>query len=462
MVLIVGFTVAVAGSIVVVGSVVLSDVQQAAQTTQAEQAMTQLDSRASTVALGESATQTVRLGHTDSGQVSVDTDAGQITIEAVNETATQTIASETFGAVIYESGRERIGFQGGGVWRARGDGSVMVSAPEYHYRGRTLTFPIVRVTGEEWSGSPNVPITVTAEGSDQLFPTATRKNPLEEGHVHVEVESEFHRGWKAFFETRTEGTVTHDPANRTVSVNLTTPYREGFENSVAATSNDSDAIEQNGGGNKGGFDSPTATGVDRPSASPRVERRIDDCESGGCTALSTAGSTLENGTYYRNGDETLGATTYNTSEGDIHVVVDGDLEFAGSGGPPGTAHHEITGDGRVFFYVNGSLEVGGSTGVNTGGDASDLVVMIHTDGGDVTLNGNPQYTGLLYAPNASLVVNGGGNQDNIVGGVVVREATSNGNGNVVHSNPDGFRVEFDPIDSITFLHVSENRVSVGA
>lgn len=43
-VLVIGFTVAVAGSILVVGSVVLSDVQQTAQTEQAEQAMTQLDS----------------------------------------------------------------------------------------------------------------------------------------------------------------------------------------------------------------------------------------------------------------------------------------------------------------------------------------------------------------------------------------------------------------------------------
>lgn len=88
--------------------------------------------------------------------------------------------------------------------------------------------------------------------------------------------------------------------------------------------------------------------------------------------------------------------------------------------------------------------------------------MVHSDGGDVTLNGNPQFTGLLYAPNASLVVNGGGNRDNIVGGVVVRDATANGNGNVVHSNPDGFQVEFEPIDTITYLHVSENRVSIGA
>lgn len=236
-------------------------------------------------------------------------------------------------------------------------GATMVSAPEYHYRGRTLTFPIVRVTGREWSGSPDVPLTVTAEGSDQLFPTAGKQNPLEEGHVIVEVESEFHRGWKVFFETRTEGTVSHDPANWTVSVNLTTPYREGFENSVAATSDDSDAIEHNGGGNNGGFDPPTDAGVDRPSASPRVEERIGDCKSGGCNDLNGSVSTLENGTYYSDGDETRNETTYNTSEGDIHVVVDGDLEFAGSSGSPA---HDITGEGRVFFYVNGSVVMGGT------------------------------------------------------------------------------------------------------
>jgi hypothetical protein len=147
------------------------------------------------------------------------------------------------------------------------------------------------------------------------------------------------------------------------------------------------------------------------------------------------------------------------------VVVDGDLEFAGTGGPPGTPPHAIGGDGTVTFYVKGDVSVRGNTEVNTGGDAEDLLVLVHSDGGDVaTARGTPQFTGLIYAPNASLTIRGGGNpsNDNIVGAVVVRDATANGNGNLEYEAPVGFEMEFETMTDITYLHVGETRVDVSA
>jgi flagellin-like protein len=464
-VLLIAFTIAGATTVVAVGSIALSDVEASAETDHAELAMTQLDSNAATVAIGNAETSQVRMGATDAGQVSVEPNAGRVKLLVVNDTGTETIVNESLGAVVYETGETKTAYQGGGVWQRRANGSRMISPPEYHYQDQTLTFPVVRVTGDGTTRSTDGTLTVIKNGSEALFPTASRRNPLSEGHVVVEITSEYHLGWKQFFETRMDGQIRHDPANGTVAVNLTVPVTETFDNAVAATANAGDPIDESSTSPHGGFDSPQKTSVDRPSASSKIDDRIADCVSHGCADLSSelSDDTLENGTYYENGDVTIDETTYDTSGGDIHVVVNGDLEFAGSGGPPGTPHHTISGDGRVTFYVKGDVSLSGNTGVNTGGDAEDLLVLVHSDAGDVTTaSGTPQFTGLIYAPNASLTINGGGapSNDNIVGAVVVKDATANGNGDLEYEVPVGFEMEFETVTDITYLHVGENRINV--
>ncbi|MEF8780215.1 MAG: hypothetical protein V5A46_06025, partial [Haloferacaceae archaeon] len=416
-VLVIGLSLAVVGVVVTMGGMAITDVQESAQASQAETSMTEFDSRAAQVALGDSPRQSFRLG--GDGDVSVDEDAGRIQVRWVNETDTELIADEDLGAVVYDSGDRRIAYQGGGVWRAENNRSRMVSPPEYHYRDRTLTFPIIRVTGNASGASSGDQIDLRKTGFDHHFPNENRSNPLEGGHVQVEVTSDYHHGWKTFFETRTQGNVDHDPANRTVLVNLTVPFSETFEHGVAATADGSDAIDDDSTSPHGGFDDGR-TGVDRPSVSPQVEAAIDDCENGSCANLSSpVTGTLVNDTYYTDGDVELDALEYDTSGGDIDVVVDGDLTFSGDS-------HEITGDnGNVTFYVNGSVSVSGSTEVNTGGDPDDLLVLLHSEGGDIaTASGTPQFTGYIYAPRSELVINGGGYtwNDNIVAADVVERA----------------------------------------
>jgi len=463
-VLIIGVTIAGASVVTVIGGAALSDVQETAETDHAELAMTHFDASAATVALGNSEASRARLGSTDAGRVTVEPDAGRVKLLVVNDTSTTEIVNESLGAVVYETGPTRTAYQGGGVWQRRANGSRMISPPEYHYRDQTLTFPVVRVTGDGTTAAGES-LTIRKNGSEPLFPTASQQNPLSEGHVVVEVTSEYHHGWTQFFETRMDGRVRHDPANRTVAANLTVPMTETFDNAVAATASGGDPIDETSTSPNGGFDSPQVTGVDRPSASSKIDDRIADCESGGCADLSSevADDSLENGTYYEDGDITIDETSYDTSGGDIHVVVNGSLEFAGTGGPPGTASHTITGDGQVTFYVKGDVEVSGNTGVNTGGDAAALLVLVHSDAGDVTTaSGTPQFTGLIYAPNASLTINGGGNpsNDNIVGAVVVEDATANGNGNLAYEVPVGVEMAFETPTDITYLHVRENRIDV--
>lgn len=445
-----------------IGVGALADAQQSAKIDRAESTMTQLDSQAALVALGSTNAQQIDFPHSNDGVVNVNGTAGSIKILVVNETGESLIVEKNLGSLQYEFDDTTLAYQGGGVWRERDGNAIMVSPPEYHYRDQTLTFPIIRVSGTSGSIAQGGAIQIRNGGSVQHFPSATQSNPLRSGHLHVEITSKYHEGWKSYFETRSEGAVTHHPMNQTVSVNLTVPVTEEFETAISATSNDGDAISHSGS-QHGGFGTPQETGADQPSASPRVADKISTCVSSGCKDLVSEQSdgVLENGTYYAGSDVSLDETTYDTSSGPINIVVDGNFTFAGGGGA-GTTHHEIVGDGSVTVYAKGDVDLSGNTGVNTNGQSQDLLVLIHSNGGDFTVSGTAQYTGLIYAPHSSLTINGGGSpsNDNIVGSAVVHNATSHGNGNLVFQHPVSFEMEFESMTDITYLHITENRIEV--
>lgn len=463
--LIIGIVVLGVGLVVILGGTALTDIQQSASAQQAGAALSQFDAQAAQVALGGSPVQRATLGRTD-GQVNVRSDAGRIKLERVNGGTTTTIVDTRLGAVSYDTGETTVAYQGGGVWRKGASGSTMVSPPEYHYRGATLTFPLIRVTGDDWSGSPGTGLRIQENGSTQVFPNAStgRLNPLETGFIRVTVTSEYHRGWASYFRTRTDGTVQHYPSNRTVMVNLTVPFQVSFDNGVAATEAGSDAIKTSGNSE---FTEPKQQNASHPPADYRIEDRIAACESGGCQDLSDelTDGTLSNGTYYNDGGIEINSTTYNTSDGPINVVVDGDVSFKGQNGP-GTPDHVITGGSRVTFYVKGSVEVTGNAAVNTGGDPDDLLVLVHTDAGSVAASGTPQFTGYIYAPESDLAIDGGGKcgnsnscDGNIVGGVVVNTATATGGGKLQYEEST---IEFGLASGteVTYLHISERRIRV--
>lgn len=493
--LLVGLTAVGATVTLAVGGVAITDIGESARGSQAESSMTQFDATASRVALGESVVREVNFGDSGEGSVEVNDSAGRIKVVVENSTSSQVVVNKSLGAVVYDVGGGSVAYQGGGVWRAGTNGSKMVSAPEYHYRGKTLTLPIVRVTGGSVSEQSGESLTVRGNGTETLYPNGSFTNPLTNGSVIVTVTSDYHEGWSAYFKDRTEGNVSHFRDNRTVRVNLTVPYRVTFEAAVSATSADSDAISTSGSAQ---IDAPQDTGSQHPSADSRIEDRIDDCESGGCADLSSelGDDTLEDGTYYHDGDITIDATTYETNGDSIAVVVNGDLEFDGGGGP-GTPDHVVNGAGEVTFYVKGNVEIKGSSAVNTGGDPEDVLVYVHTSAGSVTAaSGTPQFTGYIYAPGTELAINGGGScgasgppsiagpdrvfdavsdsgieavaaatmaascDGNIVGGVVVEKASASGNGKLTYREPMDLEFEVASGAQLTYLHVTENRIDV--
>lgn len=217
-VLIIGMTLAAASAVVMFGSAALDEGNHQSQVGQAEQAMTQFDSRAAQVALGESTVQTVRVGGAN-GQYSIDPEAGHVTIVHENRTGDgeeDVIYSKSLGTVDYTLGDTVISYQGGGVWRSDGSGSSMVSSPEFHYRDATLTFPIIRVSGEG-NGAGDISARVSRSGPpnpvfprDENYPDSgpVMENPISSGTMKVTVQSQYCGGWKRYFESRTDGNVT--------------------------------------------------------------------------------------------------------------------------------------------------------------------------------------------------------------------------------------------------------------
>jgi hypothetical protein len=102
----------------------------------------------------------------------------------------------------------------------------MVSPPEFHYRDATLTLPVIRVDGGSAGTSRAV---VRTNGTrSRVFPNTSRsyptgrayRNPTDDGTLQVTVHSRYYRAWAGYFRARTDGNVSVDADNRTVTAEL--------------------------------------------------------------------------------------------------------------------------------------------------------------------------------------------------------------------------------------------------
>lgn len=231
-VLVLGLTLVTAGLILTAGTGIIDGVQSEVRTESATTAMERFDSRSAMVSLGDSGVQTIDLGRAQ-GTYTVRPDAGWLRITHVNASDghDEVLYNETLGAVVYRSDAVELGYQAGGVWRQQNDRSTAVSPPEFHYWGKTLTLPIVRVEGSG-ATSGSVSATVTSRGpSTPVYPnesesydgtTRPYRNPVRNGSITASVHSDYYVGWAAYFRSRTPATVTDvDHANETTSVELT-------------------------------------------------------------------------------------------------------------------------------------------------------------------------------------------------------------------------------------------------
>jgi len=458
-ILILGITIASVMALFAIGGSVLGDTRADAERTQMENSMSGFSSKASLVGLGESGDQRFALGRASEGQVDIREHAGNVSMYVENSSDERSyIGNVSMGSVVYESDGREIAYQGGGVWTRQNGYSRMISPPEFHYRSETLTFPIINVTGSG-SASGDVRGTVRSErDSRQLYPNVSKDedfdNPLTNGTVYIEIETDYCDGWESFFESRSQGqlneTCDEGPTD-TVVVDLTVSFDPAFGSAVTA-----ERIENDGANIEN-----TREGIIAPSASSRIEEQIQECLDNGCE--TDFDSTLENGTYYTDDADNFTDLEIDTSDGPVDIVIN-DTES----GIDGTGNIEITdGDETVSVYVKteGDISMAGGDDVNEEGDASQFITYVHSDVSAIQMSGSASYTGGIYAPNT--VMEGdqgggggcGGGSVSVTGSVVVENfCFENGDFNHEESMND-IDVDIDA-DTVKYLHVSENTAEV--
>ena len=209
-------------TVVLVAGAQLDDGQENAETLQAERSLTQFDSAAERVATGSTSSQTVDLGLTgNGGTLDTDSERGRITIVSIAslEDGTRTeVVNSSLGTVTYENGDTTVAYQGGGVWRSDGDGSVMVSPPEISFTGKTLTMHVIET---ERSGSVHSEVQLSRSGpSKQRYPNATAglDNKIENSLIEIRIQSQYYEAWGQYFEDRTNTIVQYNDQTETVTV----------------------------------------------------------------------------------------------------------------------------------------------------------------------------------------------------------------------------------------------------
>lgn len=465
-ILITGLTLVTVTAILAVGSAVLVDAQADATTSQMENSMSQMASKASLVALGESDGQQFDVGDIGEGDLTVDPDAGYVEIHHYTDGDPEVIFAGSLGAVTYTQGDETIAYQGGGVWKGLESGSTMLSPPEYHYKHRTLTFPIVRIT-EGADSHLRTTGFVSREGQERLYPNPEEGhvNPVDEGNITVTITSEYHHAWNDYFEERSEGVIDHDESSETVTVDLTVPLDAPYGNPVAATSRDPGIDRQGGGGNDDVYDEWVEGADEYPSPSNTIAEKVDTISDGEEEYCDETGigstNTFDGGTVYCS-TETVTASdwTFETNGEDITVVVDGGIDVDGD--------ITVTGDGTVELYLRDGFAIAGGNEVNMNEetDAAQFQVYIHSDAtsasGDdpVELSGNPAMNGLIYAPNSMVNLDGNVEFTGTIIGYGIRDNGAPATGVEADAALEDVEIEFGDLNAVRYLHISDNQIKI--
>ena len=255
-VLLIGIILTTATGIAVIGGDLIEDISGSAEQERASQEMTQFASESAAVALGgsdqrqmqfDASAGTVRVRENaswvcvENGSVS---DREFILPEGADNTNSCTESRSYMGSVVYDTGEKTVAYEGGGVWSSneRG-GSRMISPPEFHYRGDTLTLPVVAVEGEVDQGGSTVDLAATAGPTEEIDHGS---NPLtdDSGRVYVTVGSQYYEAWGEFMADRTDGRVVEfDHDNETVTVELVVPSPATIENAVYSSGQDGNAVK---------------------------------------------------------------------------------------------------------------------------------------------------------------------------------------------------------------------------
>ena len=259
-IIILGLTIVSISTILIYSVPTLDGLEDMAKAQKVEQAFTVFDSRTSKVALGESPVQTTYVSlmggtinvngdpdaYNDSQMVifHIDSDDDDhddfmayqnrytwrswegFIDDDTNYSDGDDILICPLGTIEYRMDDRIIAYEGGGVWSKYPTGnSIMISPPEFHYNGETLTLPIMKINGRSGvSGTGDVGITISSDNlPNVLFPSDVgddRENPLDPGKVMIYIKSDYYIAWADYANSQTYTTAVIDAANKTAIIEL--------------------------------------------------------------------------------------------------------------------------------------------------------------------------------------------------------------------------------------------------
>lgn len=248
-VLILGITISGISMITLYGMPTINDMKQNAQIDRVENEFALLDSKISATALGASSTQKLSL-NVNSGSITAENNGSWIKVVHTDAKGNKNVLhNSSIGHIKYHNQDTRIYYQGGGVWRKQERGNAtIVSPPEFHYQGKTLTLPIINVTNTMSTAGSQQTFSVSSYNTTRI---ASHSNPLRNGTVNVTVKSEVYMGWANYFNQRTQGKVIDIKSNKNiVKMKLDVPTAQNINNAIVAGDTDDLTV-----GNKGLVDS---------------------------------------------------------------------------------------------------------------------------------------------------------------------------------------------------------------
>lgn len=204
------------------GSQALHDVRNNIGVHNAEYSMREVDSRLSRVAFSDNDVETLDLGSVG-GSVHV---ANQSYMNITVNKSANCRVTIPMGSIVRRSGDgTKTAYEGGGVWREKDNGSVLVSPPDFQYREGTVNFPVVAVGGIVQGGANRLRakknVTKSRERSREISQTLSKPSCSPPDNLTIKVHSDYYQAWGRYFRRATGMNVTTHANNDTASVLLT-------------------------------------------------------------------------------------------------------------------------------------------------------------------------------------------------------------------------------------------------
>jgi|GEM_PF-3528003 len=473
-VLLIGIVSIASVSLLLVGGPITDDVKQQSEQQRVQQSFVELSN---TVSSATSATETRKSATLEVGKrgAIAQKKTGQYTIFIQNKSGSKTIESGTFGTIEYTGDAgSTFAYEAGAVFHETGAETRVVSEPQFYYDRNpyTLSLPVTTITEEKELSSGELLI-------DHEKTTPSSVNQVRNDRVYIQIESNYCRGWERYFTDQIspnaiDEACTEGPA-KTVTVRLGyTEIENAFSDGVTLPNGQDSITTDNENHNP--FDN-----VAEDNYLPLdgvITNLVDDAEGTDDEFKNIDGNpvteskSFDDGKYYSEGLGDGGHLTFDLSDGDALLVVNGSITTQTNNDGISVSH---CGDGnQLRVYVTGDLNFDNGGTITQECDSNGNVSTVQVYGtSDTTVlfgPGNPVFNGLLYVASDGETPSGGQidfqGSPRFDGAIIAESINIDSNLNKVNADaPDNPNVEvipsgYEPAPQVTYLNVANHEVDI--